>query len=465
MEANFTTLAYLLYRLMPFIMVGNFIVSSLINGEVKGFVYTIGLLFTYFISSSFMQVLQYIGIETFVPQNAKCNTFSVNGFVNPELSPGIIIFAYTFGYLLFTVIHYSLYTTNLPMMIFFTLLLIFELVWNHVNKCNNMVNQLALTSICLSLGILYSFLINKVNMRGLQYFNVGTNSEICSRPTKQKLKCTTYRDGLPVTFQENNVYRSDQLNELQLFTERDAWSRYPYTFTYIDGSKNNQDSSRYSNEKNVTLGNYSNESECENSCFGQLECSLNNSLCLIEHDKDTGDCYCKVKKLARSNLVNDLEEETDEMMNYNLTSFFNSAAEFLNVPQTIILHVGKHTYTQEEKEELETLDENNTTENRRIRAIQQKYNNKTMTLPLDITNKYYIDPIPVTSTGEEYRDDETRVAIEGDTHYKFILIRRDAKLRVIREDSVGPWDIDLYLRAKYGTSPFGDSHTTTTTQQ
>ena len=88
-----------------------------------------------------------------------------------------------------------------------------------------------------------------------------------------------------------------------------------------------------------------------------------------------------------------------------------------------------------------------------------------MTLPLDITNKYYIDPIPVTSTGEEYRDDETRVAIEGDTHYKFRLIRRDAKLRVIREDSVGPWDIDLYLRAKYGTSPFGDSHTTTTTQQ
>ena len=201
MELNLQSLLYLFFRLAPFIIVCFFTLGSIINSELKGFVYLVGLIFTCFVAHLFTKALGDGPVDA-ANKAAVCNTLTLNGIVLESTPLSIVIFAYTFFYLVYPVGKYKLAGDNVPMLIFFPLLIIADAYWNISKNCFHILNCFLALVVGGGLGVGWSALVDEASsshkLRGLQYYNIGSNRERCTRPTKQKFQCVTYKDGKPV---------------------------------------------------------------------------------------------------------------------------------------------------------------------------------------------------------------------------------------------------------------------------
>lgn len=197
MEINLPSIFYLFYRLAPFILVSYFVLGSIINGEPKGFIYLVGLVFTCVMTVGMMSVIgESVANTTPVCENLKIGS----GTIISDTPMSMVIFSFTFFYLLFPIAKYHLELTNIPMLIFFPLIILGDIYWNMYFNCFSMVNVLIALIMAGGVGLFYSFLIDKTRLPSLQYYNVGSNRERCAMATKNKYKCTTYKaDGTPLT--------------------------------------------------------------------------------------------------------------------------------------------------------------------------------------------------------------------------------------------------------------------------
>ena len=147
-----------------------------------------------------------------------CSLFTQNGQALSRLPLGQSIFGYTFVYFIYAMIKnstvpdelkkapwyqqlaasskYWLYQ-NVPTIVFFSLLIIFDFAWNIQYSCY-MWHQL-LISLLLggAFGFLWGFIITS-NSNSLTYFSGHTNDEICNRPSKQTFRCKVYKNGVVV---------------------------------------------------------------------------------------------------------------------------------------------------------------------------------------------------------------------------------------------------------------------------
>jgi hypothetical protein len=198
LELSFNSLLYLFYRLSPFILVCFFVLGSIINSEAKGFMYLVGLVVTTVIcyglcgatASSFQK-----GDTSSVPSPA-CSTLNINGLMSETTPIGIVIFSYTFFYLVFPIAKHHLELDNIPILLFFPLLILGDIYWNISYSCFTALQifiALVLAGIC---GLIWARIIESTNLKGLQYFNIGSNRERCSIATKGKYKCTRFINGV-----------------------------------------------------------------------------------------------------------------------------------------------------------------------------------------------------------------------------------------------------------------------------
>ena len=186
-------LKYILYtafRLSPFIMVSFFTLSSILNQDLKGIIYLAGLLFACF----FCLVMNNMSwfIHSIPPENELiCNAMTISNSGRLSNIPlSLVVFTYTFGYLLFVIVHYKLVMQNIPTLIIFPAIILAEGAWNLSYKCATPFAVLAGVLIGGGLGVGWGALINKTGAAKLQYFNGISNSQTCFRPSKQKFKCT-----------------------------------------------------------------------------------------------------------------------------------------------------------------------------------------------------------------------------------------------------------------------------------
>lgn len=196
MELSMTSLAYIFYRFSPFILVCFFVLGSIINGEPKGFIYLVGLVFTCVMSGVLVDI---VGDD--VTNTAPvCTNLSING-VRSKTPYGMIIFAFTFFYLIYPISKYKLELENIPTLIFFPLLILADIYWNTYYNCFPMVNLIAAFIVAGGIGVFYAFIIDKTKIPSLQYYNVGVNRERCTKASRSRFKCTTYKNGKPVNYQ------------------------------------------------------------------------------------------------------------------------------------------------------------------------------------------------------------------------------------------------------------------------
>lgn len=193
MELNLWSLMYLAYRVAPLMIVVYFIGASVINQDLKGLVYLIGLLLTCFLvfflgnSAPADWILYDINLNSPI-----CNSFSIgqNGYYSNKFPFSVVVFSYTFFYILYVLLNYGLIFSNLPFLIIFPILILFDLGWNKLYKCSNIFGMFVSLIIGGGVGYLWGYLINLTGLINLTYMSGGVTNETCKVAAQTQFKCT-----------------------------------------------------------------------------------------------------------------------------------------------------------------------------------------------------------------------------------------------------------------------------------
>jgi hypothetical protein len=192
-ELNLFSLMYTFFRLSPFIIVSFFALGSILLGEIRGFIYGLGLLFSI--------VLIFI-IFNMTPNNNTltssiiCKNISLNGTINNVAPLGLAILSYTFFYLLYPILKYKSEGANIGIIILFPILLLAEIIWNIKFACFEPTTCVYTLIIACLFGIMYASIIDSLKLPRLNYLNIGSNKEICSKPTNQRFRCSNGNGGM-----------------------------------------------------------------------------------------------------------------------------------------------------------------------------------------------------------------------------------------------------------------------------
>jgi hypothetical protein len=188
---NIRFILYTAFRLSPFIIVSFFTLSSVLNQDLKGVVYLAGLLFSCFLTIIVSATGGFIA-PTSTPENETiCNTLTLSDSGRLSKLPlGMVVISFTFFYLVDIIAKYNLAMQNVPTLILFPVLIIAEAFWNRKYQCFTMIQIIVALGIGSLCGFIWAQIIRSTGAVQLQYFNGINNGEVCSRPSKQKFKCT-----------------------------------------------------------------------------------------------------------------------------------------------------------------------------------------------------------------------------------------------------------------------------------
>ena len=194
MDLNILSLSYLFFRLAPFIIVSYFALSSVLNYEIKGLIYLVGLLLECFCALMVGNVLPIdysTGDTSLTPPEPVCNLVTIGKDGSFSKIPlGLTMLTYTLIYLVYVIAKNKIEMYNLPTLIFFPLLILGDIIWNIRNTCYQPFGILISVVIGGGIGAFWAFIIDSLNQPKLQYFNVGSDNTVCKRPSKQLFKCT-----------------------------------------------------------------------------------------------------------------------------------------------------------------------------------------------------------------------------------------------------------------------------------
>lgn len=210
MELNLISIIYLFLRLSPFILVCFFSLASIFNQDFKGLIYLVGLIITCFISilvgGAIKPLVEYVknkySFSLFTntstpPALPICSDMITLGQTNVfHLPIGQTIFGYTFAYLLSIITNpkHNYVNQNIPTLVFFPVIILFDMVWNFRNGCYILELPIAL-GLGFGLGWLWGYIIESSKMTNLLYFNKISGASECSRPTKSTFTCKVYKNG------------------------------------------------------------------------------------------------------------------------------------------------------------------------------------------------------------------------------------------------------------------------------
>lgn len=214
METQLLIFGYLFLRLAPFIIACFFTLASILNADYKGFIYLAGLVMSSVLVIMSSNPLFAIGdkikdmmmgeVPNFLApptdRGPLCNEFSL--ITDTSLLPqGQSMLGFTFAYLLYPIIHNEVVISNLPTIIFFPILILFDLIWNAKNSCYSFGQLIVSLILGVVFGICWALIVSAKTMDSL-YYTVGTpGQEVtkCSTPSKSTFKCDVYKGGKLLT--------------------------------------------------------------------------------------------------------------------------------------------------------------------------------------------------------------------------------------------------------------------------
>ena len=196
MDLNIIGFGYLFLRLAPFVLASFFTLASIFNQDFKGFVYLVGLLFSSFITMIAAKLPYINNLRRPEDSPEICNVLTVGQTDSlSDLPLGQSALTYTFAYLLFSILKYKMVLQNIPTLIFFPLLIIFDFIWNLNNSCYSFFQLLTSLSVGGIIGIIWASVIASSKTPALMYFSSLSSKEVCTRPSKNTFKCNVYKNG------------------------------------------------------------------------------------------------------------------------------------------------------------------------------------------------------------------------------------------------------------------------------
>ena len=188
MNFNLMDTMSLFALISPFLLAFLMVMISIINSNVKGLIYLLGLIILFIIVFLFQNTLRIPMDKT----NQFCNIFSISQFSVPSFNSALYL--YTIIYVLFPMINMQM--INFPLIIIFLLLYIMDCIVKYKNKCTSPVGIVMGSILGLIFGITWFLIIRASGQTGLLYYDdLVSNKIACSRPTKQNFKCQVYKNG------------------------------------------------------------------------------------------------------------------------------------------------------------------------------------------------------------------------------------------------------------------------------
>jgi hypothetical protein len=192
-------LLFLIYRMMPFIIVAFLVISSLFSGDFSGFLLLVGIMISSLITiavSSFVVK----GIEAKDPDKMNkwyndlhnCNILTINETVLSFLPLSTHTFAFIFGYFIYVIVTNKLVIKNALLIAMVTILVFIDVLYNF-NSCAKGYVLLPLIIGVFS-GVIWALMIGKKN----QMIPQEDGASKCN-VTKGLYKCKIKRTGQVVS--------------------------------------------------------------------------------------------------------------------------------------------------------------------------------------------------------------------------------------------------------------------------
>jgi hypothetical protein len=187
---NFPSVFTYFSMISPFLVVLLFVFISIINSNLKGFIYLLGIFILFFIILLFQNVLRLKLPEDSSPY---CQVFQFPIPLRSVPSFNSSIFLFTLIYLFLPMLMNDI--MNLPLLILLLILYAVDCVVKSTNKCTTPIGIVLGSFLGLVWGLMWYFLIQNQNPELLYYDDLISNKIACSRPTQQKFKCSVYKNG------------------------------------------------------------------------------------------------------------------------------------------------------------------------------------------------------------------------------------------------------------------------------
>jgi hypothetical protein len=190
MNFNITDAISVLSVISPFLLAFTMIMISIINSNIKGLIYLLGLIILFVIVLLFQNTIR----SPIEKTNGFCNLFNITQTQYNVPSFNSALYLYTIIYVLFPMITMGM--INFPLIIVFLLLYAADCVIKYRNKCSTMIGIIMGSILGLFFGMTWFLIIRATGQTGLLYYDdLVSNKIACSRPTEQKFKCQVYKNG------------------------------------------------------------------------------------------------------------------------------------------------------------------------------------------------------------------------------------------------------------------------------
>jgi hypothetical protein len=193
MKLDFISISYLFLRLAPFIIVSFFSLASLFNQDFKGIIYLVGLITTAFITTLWGNMRGYEGVNSEAPI---CNMIEIGESGEfSKLPLGQTVYGFTYAYLMYVISQNGYVMDNIPTVVFFPLISLFDMSWNIHHTCYNFTSLFVSLTIGVLCGVTWAAIIDSSGVTKLQYFNGISGNDVCDRPAKTTFRCKLYKNG------------------------------------------------------------------------------------------------------------------------------------------------------------------------------------------------------------------------------------------------------------------------------
>tara|TARA_Y100000768_G_scaffold374349_1_gene343970 strand:- start:6880 stop:7569 length:690 start_codon:yes stop_codon:yes gene_type:complete len=189
-----TSSTQFLILIMPYIVIGFFLLLTFFNNNLKGITYFIGILILFIITNAFSFVYNQFSNKNINKNSIICRFFGPERAHLPNgISIGTLVYVYTLCYLIIPMIYYNIF--NLSVIITFLLLIGCDFIVSRHYKCSDNVGWIISLSIGIVVGITWAFFVISMNNKLLYHTDYVSDKSVCSMPDKQSFKCELYKDG------------------------------------------------------------------------------------------------------------------------------------------------------------------------------------------------------------------------------------------------------------------------------
>ena len=183
------TIMKIITLIAPYFIVLLFIMISIINSNIKGFIYFLGLIILYGIVFVFQSSLPNNKIKE---RQAICSLFDKYVKIHPSFISGLYV--YTITFMLFPMILYNVY--NIKLIIILLVCYVIDIIVRKKYNCTNALSIMGGSCLGISIALAWAYILNETNNKSLLYYDdLVSNKLSCARPSNEQFKCSVFQNG------------------------------------------------------------------------------------------------------------------------------------------------------------------------------------------------------------------------------------------------------------------------------